>query len=73
MLYQHYAAKWMLPSLRLEMTVARLGLAIAQANGVEAQLSDFMFLPQEEVDEEVAAKEFFGFKPVQKPSPDEGI
>jgi len=66
MRYQHYAAKWMLPTRRLQMQMAQIAHVSAQVAGNKAQLSDFLFDPVDEEIEPEDAAEFFGFNPRKK-------
>lgn len=69
-LYQHYAAKRMLPWRRIQLQLARLSMIVAAANGAKnIELSDFLFDPLEDAPQLTAeeqaesAREFFGFAP----------
>ncbi len=71
--WQHYAARKMLPSRRLELYLAQIACVLAQVNGSKnAQLTDFLFDPPEVVEvvagpaDPVAAQKFFGFAPRPK-------
>lgn len=78
MRYQHHAARWMLPSRRLQLQLAQTALWSALAAGAkDLSLEDFIFDPVDEIEPEQqveVAAEFFGFKPRPKrgaePSPE---
>jgi hypothetical protein len=66
--YQHYAAKWMLPTRRLQMQLGQAALWSARAAGVsDVDLSDFLFDPVEDSEDE-DAETFFEFNPINKRS-----
>lgn len=70
--WQHYAARKMLPSRRLELYLAQIASVLAQVNGAKnAQLTDFLFDPPEPEAivgpaDPAAAEKFFGFAPRPK-------
>lgn len=65
-LYQHYAAKRLLPSQRVVAHLAQVALMIAKTNGgaKNASIQDFILQTQDEVEiPENEAADFFGFAP----------
>jgi hypothetical protein len=67
--YQHYAARHMLPTRRIQMQIAQLTMWSALAAGKEGSISDYLFEPRDEEPQEAdpeQARAFFGFNPVQK-------
>ncbi|MBI3150086.1 MAG: hypothetical protein HYZ17_16400 [Betaproteobacteria bacterium] len=62
--WQHYAARRMLPQRRIELYLAQIAMWSAKAAGVQnAQLTDFLFDPEDESDEPADAAAFFKFSP----------
>lgn len=63
-----YAARKLLPARRMQLQLAQIAMMVVQAAGAKGQLSlrDFLFDPTDEPDEddEDAAREFFGFQPI---------
>lgn len=69
MRYEHFAAKWMLPTRRLQMQIASVAQTIMQANGATVGLSEFLFDPVGTVADEASPEEaaqFFAFNPRRK-------
>jgi hypothetical protein len=62
-LYDLFAQKRMLPTVRHEMHLAQMALQINRLAGGDAEFRDFLFQPKEEIEE---LKEFFEFKPRAK-------
>ncbi|WP_219209448.1 hypothetical protein [Variovorax boronicumulans] len=65
-LYQHYAAKRLLPSRRASLQLARIAMLIDQTMGgaKNVQLTDYLFEHADEVEvPEDEAADFFGFAP----------
>lgn len=68
-MYQHYAAKRLLPARRNELHLAQISMLIAKTMGgaKDVGLADFLFeeMPIDEIAEADVAS-FFGFDPVNK-------
>jgi hypothetical protein len=62
-LYEQYAIKRMLPSVRMEMHLAQLALQINRMAGGEAEFKDFLFQPKDDLE---IIKKQFDFKPRAK-------
>lgn len=65
-LYQHYAAKRLLPARRLSLQLARLCMLVDQTMGgaKNVKLADYLFESSDEVEvPEDEAADFFGFTP----------
>lgn len=69
-----FAQRRMLPHRRVELLLAQIAMLIATSMGgaKDVTLRDFLFEPEEEMEEEDAdplesAKQFFGFRPRNSP------